>query len=214
MIIKDWKNRDWLWLAFIFTIIITLLFIALFCNQVNVRNYFSFGASVASILLALVAIIYAFLQSSESSQQNQATQQVLNEMYNKIVEVSLLKDDFSSLRDKIDSQPDSIVDSIVPEIKKQLGDIKNSVVLDGTEKDNKKIDTKEINTKIDKIVTKLELLETQERNKKNIDKHITSRETYAEIRKRFLERNSPSNRLGMRAHSIGVKKADILMNNK
>jgi len=202
--IKDWKNRDWFWLVLIFAIIILLLFIALFCNQENVRNYFSFGASVSSIVLALVAIIYAFLQSNESSQQNKATQKVLNEMYTKIVEVSLLKDDLSNLRNEINNQSDSIVDSIVPEIKSQLGAMKTSVALAGTEHANEEIDTQ-----INKIMTKVELLETQYRRKKYIDKEISSSDVYAELRKRVLERKSTNRNLGMRASRIYLKKAEV-----
>jgi hypothetical protein len=204
VIIKDWKNRDWIWLFLIFAIIIILLFIALFCNQENVRNYFSFGASVASILLALVAIIYAFLQSNESSQQNKATQQVLAEMYTKIVEVSLLKDNLSSLKNEINNQSDSIVDSILPEIKNQLGTMRTSVTLDGTERVSK-----EMETQINKIMTKVELLETQYRRKKSIDHEISSRETYSELRKRLLARNAANPNLGMRSSRIYLKKAEI-----
>jgi hypothetical protein len=63
----DWRKRDWLWLIGYLIGILGLLIVLLFYDKENATKYFSLASSVASIILAVVAIIYAFISSSDTS---------------------------------------------------------------------------------------------------------------------------------------------------
>jgi len=95
-------------LIYVMLLIITLLIISLLRGQLNsseVVNVISIGAGLTSIFLAMAAIVYSFIQSSEASRQNHSVQETLNKITDKVEEAVLIKQEILSFKE--DSQQNS-----------------------------------------------------------------------------------------------------------
>ncbi|MEF7438282.1 hypothetical protein V4V36_13550 [Paenibacillus lautus] len=71
--------------------IIILVFMWRAGDNQELINQISLGGSISSILLALVAIIYAYFQTNESSQQNTLVQQTLLKITEKVETIGLVR---------------------------------------------------------------------------------------------------------------------------
>lgn len=86
----------------------------------------SFAASFISIILAIMAMIYAFFQARESSQQNIQVQSSLGKIDEKIKELISIKSEFSALNSAMGEQSKWINNS-VEELKHVMEDFKETV---------------------------------------------------------------------------------------
>lgn len=84
---NKWTNKDWKWLLGILVFIISILILIIIgvisvrlSDNIDIVNVISIGAGLVSMVLGIVAIIYAFIQSKESSN----TLSKINEKVNKI----------------------------------------------------------------------------------------------------------------------------------
>lgn len=131
-------------LVFIFIIVQLVIFcggllIAYFFGKITdtavIVNQISLVSSFTSIILALVAIIYAFFQSYSSSQQNQMLHDTLNKINQKIEELVSIKTDVADLRSELTNQLTTV-----------LGGLEDTkATLDETDYDNNK---EELNKKL------------------------------------------------------------------
>lgn len=78
-------------IIFYLVTIIVLVFIWRAGDNQELINQISLGASISSILLALVAIIYAYFQTNNSSQQNTLVQQTLLKITEKVETIGLVR---------------------------------------------------------------------------------------------------------------------------
>lgn len=118
-------------LIYVMLLIITLLIISLLRGQLNsseVVNVISIGAGLTSIFLAMAAIVYSFIQSSEASRQNHSVQEALNKITDKVEEVALIKQELQSFREDSRQNTQSIVQllNLVGELKEIAAPISNS----------------------------------------------------------------------------------------
>jgi DNA-directed RNA polymerase sigma subunit (sigma70/sigma32) len=83
---SKWTNRDWKWLAGIFIgIIIELM--AVILSKYNLGDYISFASTIVSIILAIIAIQYAFLESKKASESNTQLQNILHEIDSRVLQL-------------------------------------------------------------------------------------------------------------------------------
>ncbi|MGF7035773.1 hypothetical protein J2T17_006808 [Paenibacillus mucilaginosus] len=83
------------------------LFTWKFKDTQDVINQVSLISSVSSILLALVAIIYAFFQTLDSKKQGDAQQRTLEKIELQINELGKIKDEFSHIKNEFISFKES-----------------------------------------------------------------------------------------------------------
>jgi len=124
----------------------------------------SFASSITSIILAVMAMIYAFFQSRESSQQNVQVQNSLGKIDEKIIELISIKEEFSSLRIDLEVQSTG-VNSAIEEFKGLMENVKDT----NLNSDNLEDYASKFKNKIEEI--EVDLNKIQE-NKKKIDKGI------------------------------------------
>lgn len=117
----------------------------------------SFASSLASILLAIMAMVYAFFQAKESSQQSLQVNSSLEKIDGKIIELVTIKDEISSLRSILEEQSEWINNS-TEELENIVIDFK------GTTEKNPKENKDELQRKIEDIEAKLNKI--QENKKK------------------------------------------------
>ncbi|WP_342543309.1 hypothetical protein MHH33_06940 [Paenisporosarcina sp. FSL H8-0542] len=87
--LKNWTNRDWLWLLGVLISIIILLIASIFAKSKNIELNFSIVSSAVSIALALVAIFIALSQSRENQELStslKVTMSIMNEKLNSVDE--------------------------------------------------------------------------------------------------------------------------------
>ncbi|OJE32988.1 hypothetical protein BAQ47_25525 [Bacillus tropicus] len=111
----------------------------------------SFASSFVSIILAIMAMIYAFFQARESSQQNIQVQHSLGKLDERIIELISIKGEFSTLNSAIEEQSKWINNS-VEELKHVMDDFKEAVEVSQKESDpGLKNKIEEIEKNLDKI---------------------------------------------------------------
>ncbi|HHT7174553.1 TPA: hypothetical protein ACTZ3H_005380 [Bacillus cereus] len=111
----------------------------------------SFASSFVSIILAIMAMIYAFFQARESSQQNIQVQHSLGKLDERIIELISIKGEFSALNSAIEEQSKWINNS-VEELKHVMDDFKEAVEVSQKESDpGLKNKIEEIEKNLDKI---------------------------------------------------------------
>jgi hypothetical protein len=76
----------------------------------------SFASSITSIMLAVIAIVYAFLQTNETSRQNTIVTSNLEKLDSKVTEFITIKQDFQVFRE-----------SDIPNMNTTIGEIKNDL---------------------------------------------------------------------------------------
>ncbi|MEW9668645.1 hypothetical protein ABLT31_07310 [Ammoniphilus sp. 3BR4] len=67
------------------------------------NDQISFGATLASILLAVTAIIFSFIQSSDASRDNGAIRYTLDKITHKVDELEKVKNELKLVRDSFES---------------------------------------------------------------------------------------------------------------
>ena len=97
---NNWTNKDWKWILGILIGFITLLLI-LILGKYNLEKYFSFASNMISIILAIVAIIYAFIESKKSSEYNLQQQNTLHEIDKKVLELENVVKEVELIRNNI-----------------------------------------------------------------------------------------------------------------
>jgi hypothetical protein len=85
---NNWTNKDWKWLVGCLISIIVLTISAWMYKLPDAMNYFSFMASIVSIILALVAIYIALSQNNNSEILNARTADILARVEEKIMNVN------------------------------------------------------------------------------------------------------------------------------
>jgi len=89
-------------------------------------NQISLGSSIASIILAFLAIIYAFIQSNEATRNSFSMQEILKTISNKVAELSRIEDTLTLLRNDMISSRRNIVQAIST-IKTSFNSLKKDV---------------------------------------------------------------------------------------
>lgn len=82
------------WIIGLFIVIIYLLTLKLTKNS-EVVDFISFAATIISIILAVVAMVYAYLQGNQSSKNNTETQSALTEIKTHVSGIGQLKTDIA-----------------------------------------------------------------------------------------------------------------------
>ncbi|MFJ8216076.1 hypothetical protein [Bacillus cereus] len=167
---KNFIQKVIMWNAIVILAFLLLGMITIFTTGIMIEgkvliDQISFASSLTSIILAIMAMIYAFFQARESSQQNVQVQSSLNKIDDKVFELFTIKEDVSSLKKDLELQSEGVSSSIsaikgvVGEIKETAGDLKtpdateyrqrlNEVekMIDQLEKKNKMFNDKGKNT--------------------------------------------------------------------
>jgi RNA polymerase sigma factor (sigma-70 family) len=97
---SNWSSKDWKWLFGILIGIIIILVTAIL-SKYNLGEYFSFASSMVSIILAIIAIIYAFMESNKSSESNRHSQNVLHEIDKKVLELGDLLTEIEKMKNEL-----------------------------------------------------------------------------------------------------------------
>jgi hypothetical protein len=95
----------------------------------DIINQISLVSSITSIILALVAIIYAFFQNYSSSQQSGLLHEMLTKINQKIEELVSLKTDVANLRSDLANQLSTVLGGVE--------DTKEAIEVSGPDDDNK-----------------------------------------------------------------------------
>lgn len=105
----EWTNRDWKWLIGLLIGIISILIIIIIgiiavrlSDNIEIVNVISIGAGLVSMVLGIVAIIYAFIQSRESGEQNRQLNVNLNKIDNRIYTLDEIIKDMKIVKNKIE----------------------------------------------------------------------------------------------------------------
>lgn len=151
-----------MWNVIILLLLLLIGMIAIFVtgytsNGEVLIDQISFASSLSSIILAIMAMIYAFLQAKESSQQSLQVNSSLEKIDGKIIELVTIKDEVSLLRSIFEEQSEWINNS-TEELENILIDFKGA-----TEKKPKENED-ELQRKIEDIEAKLNKI--QESKKK------------------------------------------------
>lgn len=105
-------------------------------------NQISFAVGIASIFLAIVAMIYSFIQAEQSSRQNTTVQSALEKIVDKIEEFANLKSDIelirkdssdilSHIQGQLSNNMDTVINSgISEETKEELEKLKQNMMLE------------------------------------------------------------------------------------
>ncbi|MGE8015282.1 hypothetical protein [Bacillus mycoides] len=89
----------------LFSIIITGLYLKKNVIKYNfIMEQISFASSIVSILLAIIAIIYAFVQSYQSGIQNQAMQNLLTLISTKVEGINVVKEEVANSKLEIKTE--------------------------------------------------------------------------------------------------------------
>ncbi len=119
----------------------------------------SFTASITSIILAGIAIVYAFFQSREASSQSSLVHEGLKQINERIAQFISIKDEVILLREDWNTQSQQIKNSVetIKGVSTSLEQISSSVAENG-EKDPQKIKNElaELSKKMDKVVKDIE----------------------------------------------------------
>lgn len=158
---KNFIQKVIMWNVIVILALLLLGMITIFTKGIMIEgkvliDQISFASSLTSIILAIMAMIYAFFQARESSQQNVQVQSSLNKIDDKVFELFTMKEDVSSLKKDIELQSEGVSSSI-SDIKEVIGEIKE------TAGELKTPDATEYNQKISAVEKKIDQLE-----KKNI----------------------------------------------
>ncbi|WP_405117865.1 hypothetical protein MHB43_20325 [Paenibacillus sp. FSL H8-0317] len=150
---------------YIYTVIILLMVIIwlLLKDQLNsseVVNVISISAGIASIVLAMAAIIYAFYQSRESSKQNRMVQDALIKISAKVEEVGAIKAELSVFRNENSSMMADGFDSLIDQVYASLENIRNNATPD------------EVDTEKELINSEVMLLRSQMENQRTANSDL------------------------------------------
>lgn len=130
---RAFSRREWILLIFILLLVeygITTMAYN-FSSEQNVLNYISFAATISSILLAVLAIIYGFYQ-------NDSQQRVNGEISAQVTNITTASSELSSARTKLETQLDRIdaITSKIDELGSGVKDIQGAISgLDKTQRD-------------------------------------------------------------------------------
>lgn len=102
---REFSKREIIFSFIIFDLILCIVIVAIWRAETTseLLNQISLGSSIASILLALLAIGYAFIQSRDASQQNISTQIMLDKINEKLEQVKVVKDELNLYRGEVAS---------------------------------------------------------------------------------------------------------------
>ncbi len=107
-----WRKKDWIWLTGVLTVTILLVLTGWLAKKQILSEHFSFGANLVSITLGLIAIFYAFNQTTISMGQNTKLESTLSDINLKVAQLSSLKENLINMDSKIVEHYDSILDAI------------------------------------------------------------------------------------------------------
>lgn len=85
----------------------------------------SFGSTIASILLAVVAMVYSYIQSYESSGQQAVVQLALSKISDKVDELASIRDELNSLRNDAQRANETILSTLNGFMDETLNDIES-----------------------------------------------------------------------------------------
>ncbi|MBH0346349.1 hypothetical protein BK731_16710 [Bacillus thuringiensis serovar muju] len=156
---KNFIQKVIMWNVIVILALLLLGMITIFTTGIMTEgkvliDQISFASSLTSIILAIMAMIYAFFQARESSQQNVQVQSSLNKIDDKVFELFTMKEDVSSLKKDIELQSEGVSSSI-SDIKEVIGEIKE------TASELKTPDATEYNQKISAVEKKVNQLEKE-----------------------------------------------------
>ncbi|MFC4778218.1 hypothetical protein ACFO9Q_15570 [Paenibacillus sp. GCM10023252] len=110
----EMRRRDLIyWFIMIdLTLGIIGLFVWKFYDAKELIDQISFAATLSSILLAIVAMVYSYVQSYESSAQNRMVQSALSSIVDKVDEVSHIRDELALIRQDAKAGNDNLLQSL------------------------------------------------------------------------------------------------------
>ncbi|MGC5773625.1 hypothetical protein [Paenibacillus pabuli] len=116
---------------YIYTVIILLMVILwlLLKDQLassEVVNVISISAGIASIVLAMAAIVYAFYQSLESSKQNTMVQEALTKISSKVDEVVTMRAEFSVFQNEQSSMLSGGLENLMQQVNASFENIRDN----------------------------------------------------------------------------------------
>lgn len=114
---SDLKTRDLLYLIAVLVIIIIGIAIAVFANQENVFNYFSFASTITSIILSVLAIFMTLI----SEYKNEFTKAKID---NAVMKIDDSTDKLGKLQKELKEELPNY-DNLLREIKKVLDHMNN-----------------------------------------------------------------------------------------
>jgi methyl-accepting chemotaxis protein len=145
---------------YIIGILVVLLICTLSVDLSGFKNfpkYLSFGANLSSLILSILAIIYAFNQSQEATRQNERVQDGLADINAKISSLLKIQDELIAIKENINNQIIELSSSVrdFREISDSVQNIVNQLQENnGTISDELKKELKEVIKKIDKYEDK------------------------------------------------------------
>ncbi|APC46482.1 hypothetical protein [Aeribacillus phage AP45] len=145
---------------YIIGILVVLLICTLSVDLSGFKNfpkYLSFGANLSSLILSILAIIYAFNQSQEATRQNERVQDGLADINAKISSLLKIQDELIAIKENINNQIIELSSSVrdFKEISDSVQKIVNQLQENnGTISDELKKELKEVIKKIDKYEDK------------------------------------------------------------
>ncbi|KDR95984.1 hypothetical protein SAMN02745945_01744 [Peptoclostridium litorale DSM 5388] len=150
--LKKWSNRDWFWLCGVLILgWIVSLSIKLADNG-EIINLISLVGSGVSIALAVVAIIYAFNQSTQSNIQNKSFETMIRGIENELIRVNSTKHELIKLENDADKKESEDLSKVLALIeKKELEPAKKALGNIESEKEIREQRRKELIDKIDKM---------------------------------------------------------------
>jgi hypothetical protein len=155
-----WRRQDLIWIFIIIIIILFLvvasLIVILVKDKSGASDYLSFAANFSSIILAVVAIVYAFFQTIQSSNQGALVQKTLQDINKEVIKLTDIKNDVLILRENGNTQENRITTIFSSGIEELKGEIKNMLVPQDNTPENS-----QNNEKMNEILQKIEILEQQ-----------------------------------------------------
>ncbi|SDZ00548.1 hypothetical protein [Thermoactinomyces sp. DSM 45892] len=112
------KDLIYLFLAIDLILILIAVVVWKYSDAQLLVDQISFGSSIASIILAVVAMIYAFFQTQEASSQNAIVQEALYKISSQVDELNAIRDEINSFRLEQVAMKEQVVS-----IANNLGDI-------------------------------------------------------------------------------------------
>jgi hypothetical protein len=154
---KAWKVKDLVYSFIILDLILIIVGLMVYMvfgkfeDPSIILDQVSFTSGIISIILATVAIIYAFLQSREATSQNRLVHQGLSTVNERIAQFTLIREDFDKMRKVFENQSNHVENSVgdirdimtdLKSIQQEQQDGSGSGALDIIDEKFKKIDDK------------------------------------------------------------------------
>ena len=110
-ILEKISKSTLMFLFIVFVLVMNIIYLAAWklATYNDAVNTISIASSLASILLAIIAIGYAFFQSNESSRQNDKLDATLRHINEKIVELLSIKSKIDEMQSQVQNSTNLIV---------------------------------------------------------------------------------------------------------